>query len=171
VTSAFTTVDKWVSKTGHIQFFSHTALEDISADNYKVTSSLDPTTGAVIYSVPMQSFEFPNATMQKHFNGKKFLLTKKYPKAKFKGVIDDLSAIDFDTNGEYIVSVTGEMTIKDVTKSITENGTITITDDAVITKTSMQLTLADYGIAFKKGKPSTNIAKTIEVTAHMEYKK
>lgn len=49
---------KLVSKNAHINFLSHTTLEDITANNYKVVSTLETTTGDVVYSVPMQSFEF-----------------------------------------------------------------------------------------------------------------
>lgn len=57
--SAFKPIaNKMVSKDGHISFFSHTTIEDITANNYKVVSTIDTSTGDVVYSVPMQSFEF-----------------------------------------------------------------------------------------------------------------
>jgi len=83
--------DKLLTTSGHIKFFSSTPAEDIEANNYKVISKMTPETGVVVFSVPMQSFEFPKALMQKHYNSKKFLHTKKYPKAKFKGTITNLS--------------------------------------------------------------------------------
>ena len=40
ISTAFAPAEsKLVSKKGHINFFSHTAVEDISADNYKVVAS------------------------------------------------------------------------------------------------------------------------------------
>ncbi|MCH8330772.1 MAG: YceI family protein, partial [Bacteroidetes bacterium] len=58
-TTAFNPADtKLITKSGHINFFSHTIAEDISSDNYKVTSTLDVATGVIVFSVPMQSFEF-----------------------------------------------------------------------------------------------------------------
>ena len=104
---------KLVSKDAHISFFSHTAVVDITANNYKVVSTLDPTTGEVVYSVPMQSFEFEKALMQKHFNSKDFLNTKKYPKAKFTGKITNLEAVDFEKDGTYEVMVTGNLNIRE----------------------------------------------------------
>ena len=107
VLSAFTIAqDKLVSKDTHIKFFSHTAVEDITADNYKVVSTLDKTTGSMVFSVPMQSFEFEKSLMQKHYNSAKFLDTKTYPKSKFKGKITDLSKVDFAADGTYEVDVT-----------------------------------------------------------------
>lgn len=170
IATAFTTAEsKLVSKNGHINFFSHTAVEDISADNYKVVSTLDIASGEVVFSVPMQSFEFEKAKMQQHYNSEKFLDTKTYPKAKFKGNITNLSDIDFSKNGTYDADVSGELTIHGVTKPVTEKGTITVNGDKVLVETKMQITLAEYEIAFEKGKPSTNIAKTIDVTVKSEF--
>jgi len=172
VFSAFTlATGKWVSKAAHVNFFSHTDAEDIKADNYKVVSTLDQATGEIVYSVPMQSFEFEKALMQKHFNSDKFLDTKTYPKAKFKGKITNLSEINFSKDGTYNTTVTGEMTIKATTKTVTEKGTITISGSAtkVSAKTKFKIVLADYGVAFEKGKPASNISKTVDVTVNAEY--
>ena len=170
--SAFTTIEnKLVSKNGHINFFSHTVAEDISSDNYKVTSTLDTQSGDVVYSVPMQGFEFEKSLMQKHFNSDKFLDTKQFPKAKFVGKITNLDAIDFSKDGTYNSNVKGDLTIKGVTKPITEKGTITIKGNKISVEANLQVTLADYEIAFEDGKPSTNIAKVIDVTIKTEYEK
>jgi polyisoprenoid-binding protein YceI len=160
---------KLITKAAHINFFSHTAVEDITANNYKVVSTLETTTGDVVFSVPMQSFEFEKALMQEHFNGKDFLNTKDFPKAKFDGKITDVNTVDFAKDGTYEVTVSGNLTIKDITKPITEKGTITIAGGKVNAKTKFKLVLADYGITFKKGKPSTNVAKEIEVTLNADY--
>ena len=163
--TAFAQIEgKLISKTGHISFYSHTAVEDITANNYKVISSINTTSGEVVFSVPMQAFEFEKALMQKHYNSKNFLNTKKYPKSKFKGSITNLSNIDFTKNGTYNASINGTLEMHGVTKAITESGTITVKEGNVTIDAKMNVTLADYKIAFKDGKPSTNIAKTIEIT-------
>lgn len=160
---------KYVTKTAHIKFFSHTDIEDITANNYAVISTIDPNSGEVVFSVPMQSFEFEKALMQKHFNSKKFLDTKKHPKAKFKGEITNLSAINFDKDGTYKAQLEGEMTIHGVTKKVRENGTITVKGAKITVDAKTTIKLADYEIAFEKGKPSTNIAKIVDVTLKAEY--
>lgn len=160
---------KLVNKNSHINIYSHTDVEDISADNYKAVSTIDPSTGEVVFSVPMQSFEFKKALMQKHFNSEKFLDTKTYPKAKFKGKITNLSSINFSKDGTYNATVNGELTIKDITNPVTEKGTITVNAGKVSIDTKMKITLSDYKIAFEKGKPSTNIAKTVDATIKAEY--
>ena len=160
---------KIVSEKGHIVFMSHTSIEDIKADNYKIKSSLDKSTGAVIISVPMQSYKFANATMQKHYNSKKFLDTKQFPKSKFKGKITNLDAVNFSKDGKYNVTIKGELTMHGVTKPVTEKATITVKGGHCTLDSTMKITLADYKIAFEKGKPSTNIAKTVHVTTKIEF--
>ena len=170
LTTAFSPAEtKFVSKTGHISFFSHTVAEDISADNFKVVSTLVPSTGEVVFSVPMQSFEFEKSLMQKHYNSAKFLDTKQFPKSKFKGLITNLSDIDFSNDGTYDANVDGELTIHGVTNKVSEKGRIIVTGERVQLETTMKLTLADYEVAFEDGKPSTNIAKTIDITIKAEY--
>lgn len=171
VLSAFITVPpaKLIAKDAHISFYSHTPVEDITADNYKVTTTLDTQTGDLVFSVPMQSFEFEKALMQKHYNSKNFLDTKKYPKAKFVGKIDNLDEIDLNKEGSYTARISGEMTIKETTKPFTATADITVTGSQLNLGSKMNIVLADYGVTFSKGKPSTNIAKEIEVTVEANY--
>ncbi len=170
--SAFSAVSgKYITKGAHINFFSHTSVEDIKADNYKAVSTIDSESGVVIFSIPMQSFEFEKALMQKHYNSKKFLDTQTYPKAKYKGKITNLSAIHFDQDGTYEATISGEMTIKGITKPSDQKGTITVKGGEVHVTAKTNITLADFGIGFEKGKPAKNIAKTIAVTVDAKYKK
>ena len=160
---------KLVSTKTHVKFFSHTAVEDIEANNHASLSTIDLVTGDIVFSVPMQSFEFEKALMQKHFNSDKFLNTKTYPKAKLKAKIINLSEINFSKDGTYQANVKGELTIKGVTKAISENGTIKVTGNKIIVKSKFNITLADYGITFVKGKPASSIAKTVGITVLSEY--
>jgi polyisoprenoid-binding protein YceI len=161
---------KWVSQQSHIKFYSHTVAEDIEANNYTAVSTLNTETGDVVFSVPMQGFEFPISLMQKHYNGKDFLDTKTYPKSKLVGKITNLSDINFGKDGTYTAKIAGDMTIKDKTNKVNETAKITVKGAEISLATDFKLTLADYGINFVKGKPSSNIAKTIDVTAHFTYK-
>jgi len=161
--------EKRVSSKAHIKFFSTTPVEDIEANNYKIVSTIDPNSGEIVFSVPMQSFEFEKALMQKHFNQNGFLDTKNHPKAKFKGEITNLSDINWEEDGVYNANITGDLTIKGVTKTYNEEGTIVVSGNTLNINATFDVTLADHGIAFVKGKPSTNIAKTVEVTLTAEY--
>lgn len=172
LTMAFSPAEtKLISEKGHIHFLSHTSVEDIKADNYKIKSSLDMSNGAVIISVPMQSYKFENATMQKHFNSPKFLDTKQFPKSKFKGTISNLSEVDFSKDGTYSATITGNLSLHGITKPVTEKATFKVSGSNITMDSKMNLTLADYKIAFENGKPSKSIAKTIDVTTKIEFSK
>jgi polyisoprenoid-binding protein YceI len=167
--ASFNINSKLTSSKTHVKFFSTTPAENIEANNYSTVSTIDTETGDVVFSVPMQSFEFEKALMQKHFNNKDFLDTKTYPKSKFVGSITNVSEINFEKDGNYNAKVKGELTIKDKTNSVNEKGIITIKNKKVNIHTKFNITLADYGISFSKGKPSSNIAKTVEVIVIAEY--
>ena len=161
----------YMTKTGHAQFFSETVAENITANNYKMVSTLDTKTGAMVFSVPIQSFEFKKALMQKHFNTENFMDSKKYPKAKFKGKIDNLNDVDFSKDGIYHVTVSGDMTIKGVTKHISEKGSIEVRGNEITAKSTFNIAIADYGI----GKPTSkskkdNVADIIKVSVDLIYK-
>lgn len=161
--------DRLISSKTHVKFFSTTKAEDIEAHNYASISTIDTKTGDVVFSVPMQSFEFKKALMQKHFNQEKFLDTKKYPKGKLTGKISNLSEINFHKDGTYTATVTGELTIKNKTNSIKEKATITVAGGSIHVNSVFPITLADYGVTFEGGKPSTNVAKTVEITVEADY--
>ena len=163
------TEGKLVSKKTHFKFYSHTVIEDIEANNYKAVGALNTNTGEIVFSVPMQSYEFEKSQMQKHYNSKKFLDTKQFPKSKLKGKITNLSHIDFKSDGIYNANIEGDLNIHGVTKKISEKATITVKGGAILLNSTFNLTLADFAIAFEDGKPSTNIAKTIEITVVAEY--
>lgn len=160
---------KLVSNQTHIRFFSTTPAEDIESNNYATTSTLDTEKGTVVFSVPMQSFEFEKSLMQKHFNQKKFLNTKEYPTAKLTGKVADIEKVDFSKDGTYEVNVEGELTIKGITQPINEKGTIVVKNGTATANSKFFVTLADHGVEFARGKPSTNIADKVEVTVLAEY--
>lgn len=170
VTISLTAVaQKQASTKTHIKFFSTTPAENIEANNYASVGAIDTSTGDIVFSVPMQSFEFEKALMQEHFNSKKFLDTKTNPKAKLTGKIANLEKVNFKKDGSYTVDVDGDLTINGVTNAVKEKATIVIKEGKISLYSKFNITLADYKVAFKSGKPSTNIAKTVEVTVEANY--
>lgn len=160
---------KLVSSRSQIKFFSTTPAEDIEAFNTASVSTINKETGEVVFSIPMQGFEFEKSLMQKHFNNDKFLDTQTYPNAKLTGKITNLNEIDFAKEGSYPATVEGEITIKGKTNPIKEQGNILVKGGQVDVESVFDVALADFGITFMEGKPSTNIAKTVEVTVQAQY--
>ena len=162
--------EKYVSSKTHIKFFSTTPVEDIEAHNYASVSTIKPATGEVVFSVPMQGFEFEKALMQQHFNNEHFLETNVYPKSKFKGTIVNLGDIDFNKDGKYLAQIEGELSIKDKTNRVKEKGTIEVKSNQLLVHSVFEIILADYGIVFDESEMvSKKIAKTVEVTLEGEY--
>jgi polyisoprenoid-binding protein YceI len=161
---------KLKSSKSYIKFYSHTVAEDIEANNYTSVSTIDTESGEVVFSVPMQGFEFEKSTMQKHFNQENFLDTKTHPKGKLVGRITNIDEIDFSKDGIYQADVEGKLSIKGETKPISEKGSITVKNGNIGVESKFNVTLADYGISFVKGKPSTNVAKEVEVTVLADYR-
>lgn len=159
---------KCYTKNGSISFFSKTAMENISADNNQVLSTLDPATGQIQFSVLIKAFHFKKSLMEEHFN-ENYMESEKFPKASFKGVIKDLKA-DLTKDGDYPVNVTGDMTIHGVTKTITAPGTISIKSGIVTAKSEFKIKLADYKISIP-AVVKDNISETVDVTVSCVYDK
>lgn len=153
--------------TGHIKFFSTTAAENIEANNYKVVSAITPETGKVVFSVPMQSFEFEKALMQKHFNSDKFLDTKQFPTAKFKGSIQNIESLNLSKNGSYDAVVLGDLTLHGITKPIKQTLKLKVENGKITGYSNFDIALADYNIVLPSGKPTEHVAKTVNVTVDL----
>ncbi len=160
----------FISKTGHAQFFSETVAENITANNYKMVSTLDSKTGVMVFSVPIQSFEFKKSMMQKHFNQENYMDSKKHPKAKFKGTITNIGDVEFSKDGTYNVTIKGNMTIKGKTKTITEKGTLQVKGTEILAKSTFNVAIADYGVGKPPKKNAVKVADVVKITVDLNYK-
>lgn len=145
---------QYYTKTGTISFFSHTNMEDIEAENRKVVSVIDSKSGAMEFSLLMKGFDFKNDLMEQHFN-ESYAESTKYPKAGFKGKISNITSVDFNKDGTYAVTYNGMLTLKDVTKSITGQGTIVIKGGKISAKSKLKVKPSDYNFKI----PGTAIGK------------
>lgn len=154
--------DRFLTRTGHIKFFSEAPLENIEAHNRQVTAVLDVAKGEIAYKVVMKSFEFEKAAMQDHFNTQ-YLHTDKYPNAQFEGSIGNLQAINFKKDGSYPAQVSGKLTLHGVTKDIKQAGTITVKGGSVNTQAKFTIKLADYNVRVPSDF-ARKISETVEIT-------
>jgi hypothetical protein len=161
------TAQNYVTKNGKISFFSKTDIEDISAVNNQVVSVLTPKTASIAFSVLINGFLFKKALMQEHFN-ENYMESAKYPKAGFKGTFTDISKVDFTRDGAYNVTVTGDLTMHNVTKKINVPATILIKSGKISANTSFKVKLDDYKISVPKIVEG-NISKTIEIKVDCNY--
>lgn len=158
---------KYLTRNGHISFFSSTPIEDIEAHNYQASSIIDTETGDIAFTLLIKGFQFEKALMQEHFN-EKYMESDKFPKATFKGTITNIEEVNLNEPGTYTVTVSGELTIHGVTKEVTSQATITHKEGKLIAKATFPVTVADYNITI----PSVvrdNIAKVVEVSVDATY--
>jgi hypothetical protein len=165
--SQLVSAQKYITKTGHIWFYSHTPMEDIEAHNRQVVSSIDCTSGELAFLLLVKSFEFKTALMQEHFN-ENYMESDKIPKASFKGKIDNIAAIDFKKDGKYPAEVSGDLTIHGVTKHLATAGVIEVKGAAINANAKFVIVPQDYGIQIPS-LVAEKIAREIPVTVEMIF--
>ncbi|MGY5352504.1 YceI family protein [Wenyingzhuangia sp. IMCC45533] len=156
---------KYLTKQGYVSFFSSTMIEDIKADNNQVLSVIDTKDGSVAIAILMKSFMFEKSLMQEHFN-ENFVESDKYPKAIFRGKIEDYSPINSGAKEVYII---GKITIHGVTKDIEIAATLAEWKGNLMIKGVFPLLVSDFDIHIPTV-VSNNIAKTVEVSFESIYK-
>ncbi|RYD53164.1 MAG: YceI family protein [Sphingobacteriales bacterium] len=153
---------KWGTRTGQIDFFSKTPMEDIEARNKAVSAVVDPATGGVAVSMNIRDFKFDRALMQEHFN-ENYLESDKYPKAEFRGTLEDSKAIDWTKDGTYTTRVSGTMTIHGVTKNVATPMQILIKGGKAGVTGTFPIRMVDYKVDIPK-LLTAKIAEQVAVT-------
>jgi len=143
-----------------ISFFSEAPLENIEAVNKGAMIVFKSSTGDLQMSVSIQNFKFKNALMEEHFN-ENYMESDKYPKAIFKGRIND--PVDYNKDGEQKVTVAGKLEMHGVTKEVTLTGSIVKEGAGFKLSSKTKIKVSDYNIKV----PSMyvkNIAEVVDVT-------
>ena len=153
-----------------IAFDASTSLDNLpKAENKTVIAALDTKTGSIQFEASVKNFAFANPMMQGHFNGTNWLNSDQFPKFTFKGKIADLAKVNFSKDGSYTVPVSGDLTIKDITKPLSSTATIVVANGAISATTAFSIALADYaitGVPIDAGK----VAKEPKITVSGDFK-
>lgn len=153
---------KYFTRDANISFFSSTPVEDIKAINEKVTCVIDAENGKIELAALMKAFVFKKALMEEHFN-ENYVESALYPKAVFKGTIDNISEIDFSKEGVQELNVRGELSMHGVTKEVITIGNIDINNGDVFVSSEFKVSPEDYDIEIPNV-VREKIAKEILVT-------
>jgi polyisoprenoid-binding protein YceI len=153
---------KFMTKTGSINFSASSPIEKIEGNNKSAACLLDSKTGNIDFVVQIKSFIFKQQLMQEHFN-ENYMESDKFSKATFKGNFNNLTSINFTKDGEYPASVYGKLTIHGVTKDIKSTGTITIKNGKPTLISNFSIKLSDYGIEIP-GAVQDKIAKEAKIS-------
>lgn len=163
---------KLFTKSAKISFFSKTPMENISAVNSKAVSVWETFTGQIEFSVLIKGFEFERALMQEHFN-ENYMESDLYPKATFKGTVENSGTLIFTKDNTYKVKITGSLTMHGVTKPVSTSATVTIKGSGISASTSFTVSAEDYNIkipALVAEKISKQITVTADVPAYQNLK-
>ena len=158
---------KYFTREGDISFYSETPVERIEAHNQKATSILDIATGQMEFAVLVKAFQFEKALMQEHFN-ENYLESTKFPKAQFKGTVQDIAKVDFEKDGTYPVTVKGDMTLHGVTKPVTASGQIIVKNGSISANSTFNIAPEDYSISIP-AVVRENIAKIVKVVVKVNF--
>lgn len=155
---------KFGAEKSSLTFFSDGVIEDIKADNNKVTSIIDIVRGEMAFLVRIKDFQFEKKLMQIHFN-EKYMESEKFPKATFLG---SLKGYDQNKTGIQNVTAQGKLFIHGIYRDVVVPGTIDVKSNSVSVKAKFKIKLADYNITtpqilFK------NIAEEVEVKLDITY--
>jgi polyisoprenoid-binding protein YceI len=160
-----TLAQKYTVEKSFVSFYSHAAIEDITADNTKAVSIFNASTADIAFSIPIKEFQFAKSLMKEHFN-EKYMDSEKYPKSTFQGKI---VGFDSKATGAQNVKATGKLTIHGETKEVELPGTIEVLGTNLVMKSKFIVKLEDYKIAIPQ-LMWQNIAEQVEVTVDFTYK-
>ncbi len=133
----------FATRNGQISF-SAPSDEDVKAVNNEVTSRVADN-GQLTFSLLIKGFKFKYAEMQEHFNDQ-YLESQRFPRADFKGNIQNLKDVNFSKNGTYKLTVKGDLTMHGVTRGITANGTMVVKDGKPVLSAQFVLLMKDYSV-------------------------
>jgi hypothetical protein len=160
----FGQAQKYFTRTAHIDFYSHTPVEDIRADNNSASMVIDAATGQVEVSCAIKAFEFEKALMQEHFN-ENYMESSTFPSSSFKGKIENIQSVSFTRPGTYRSKATGTLTMHGEQKTITVPVTITVAGEKITGETTFAVNPNDFRInipAAVKGKISESIEVSVK---------
>lgn len=155
----------YVCKEVKATLYSEAPVENIEAVSVRGVSVVNLLNGDVQFSIPISSFQFKKSLMQEHFN-ENYMESDKFPNAKFRGHINE--KINTAKDGEYPVTVSGELEVHGVKKQRTIPGTIKVMNNSITVSSRFNVLCKDHNITIPR-LVFKNIAESIQVTILGSY--
>ncbi len=162
--------ETYVCKNAKVNIYSSAPIEDIEATANTGVSVYNSATGELAFSVPIRAFHFPKSLMEEHFN-ENYMESEKYPKASFKGKIQE--HIDVSKDGTYPVTVVGDFEVHGVKQNRTIKGNLKVVNGVVTMSSEFMVKCVDHHIEIPQI-VFHHIAESIRVrvsATYMVYKK
>ncbi len=153
---------KLFTKTGTISFHSKTPIENIYAINNKGLSVWELSSGKIEFAVLMKGFEFEKALMQEHFN-ENYVESDQYPKATFKGTINNSNLVLLDADKSYNLTASGLLTLHGISKEVSTTVLIVVKNGKIRSSANFSILLADYKIKIPS-LVADNINKRVDIS-------
>lgn len=118
--------------------------KDIDAVNNAAVSRLEAN-GDLSFIMLMKGFKFDIEKMQEHFN-EEYVESDKFPRALFNGKITNFKTVNFKKDGNYPVTVEGNMQVHGVNKAVQTNGNIEIKGGVPKATAKFTVALKDFNI-------------------------
>jgi len=147
----------YITRTGSINFYSQTPLEDIKAVNNQVYAVINTAKKEIAFTLLLKGFEFRKELMQTHFN-ENYVESDKYPKATFTGTYTG----DVATSGVSNIQVQGSLTLHGTTKNVQMPATLELSGGKLTGHSRFRLTPGDFAITIP-ALVREKIAKDIDV--------
>ena len=154
---------QFMTRDGHVHFFSSTPIEDIEADNHQMSGLLDASTGEFAFQVQMRAFHFEKALMEEHFN-ENYVESESHPSATFQGTIEPWDP-DLKNGEPHDVVAKGTFECHGIAQDQEIRGKISWSDEAWRIEAEFEVALADHGIDVP-AVVRDNIAERIDVDVH-----
>ena len=160
--------DKIITKNGKVTFEATVpAFEEVKAKNEGVTCVINTQTGDIASLILVKGFRFKVALMEEHFN-ENYIESDKYPKATFKGKIDNFDVSKLTANGKDF-TVKGKLELHGKSKDISITANIKKTANGVTLTSDFFINTDDYGIEIPSV-VSKKVAKKVAVNLDFTMK-
>jgi polyisoprenoid-binding protein YceI len=156
---------KFTIEKSIVTFYSHAAIEDITANNRKAAGIFNTATSDIAFSIPVNEFQFAKSLMQEHFN-EKYMESEKFPKSTFQGKV---SGFDASIDGPQQANARGKLNIHGVTHDVDLPGTIENQGDKLFVKAKFIVKLEDFKIIIPQ-LLWQKIAEQVEVSVEFTFK-
>ena len=136
---------QFMTREGHVHFFSATPIENIEADNHQMSGLLDADTGEFAFQAQMRGFHFEKALMEEHFN-ESYVESEKHPKATFLGQIEAWNAKELADGKSHNVTAKGKFNIHGVEQLVEIPGDLRWTGESWTLSAQFEVVLKAHDI-------------------------
>jgi hypothetical protein len=137
------------TNTGQVKLKAVSAIENFNAVNDQAESRWLENNGQFFFTALIKDFKFENSVMEADFY-ERMTENGKFPKATFKGFIQDIQQIDLTVSGGNEISVEGILTIHGVAQKLSIAGNLTILSSGkIMLKSDLKIKWQDFNIKSK----------------------